>query len=118
VRTLCDANYVNNPQVSTTDGSWLIQAYPGGAAEFSAYDGTQLECQGTAAAGTITISSAARTITLRILADKPAAVRRDNVALPEQGTPGSGIPGWRYDAATGFIEVDFTHSGGTTVISY
>jgi alpha-D-xyloside xylohydrolase len=118
IRTLCDANYVNNPQVSTMDGSWLIQAYPGGASEFSAFDGTRLECQGTAAAGTITISSEARTITLRILGDEPGAVRRDNVVLPEQGTPGSGIPGWRYDAAAGFIEIDFTHSGGTTVINY
>ncbi len=91
VRTLCDANYVNNPQVSTMDGSWLIQAYPGGASEFSAFVGTRLQCQGTAASGTITISSAARTITLRILGDEPGAVRRDNVVLPGQGTPGSGI---------------------------
>ena len=30
----------------------------------------------------------------------------------------SGIPGCRLDAAAGFIEVDFTHSGSTTVISY
>jgi len=118
VRTLCDPNYVNNPQVSTMDGSWLIQAYPGGASEFSVFDGTRLQCQGTAAAGTVTISSAARTITLRILGDEPGAVRRDNVVLPEQGTPGSGTPGWRYDTAAGFIEIDFTHSGGTTVIDY
>jgi len=56
------------------DGSWLIQAYPGGASEFSAFDGTRLQCQGTAASGTIT--------------------------------------------AAGFIEIDFAHSGRTTVINY
>ncbi len=118
VRTLCDANYVNNPQVSIMDGSWLIQAYPAGTSGFSAFDGTSLQCQGTAASGTVTISSTARTITLRILGNQPSSVRRDNVVLPEQGTPGSGVPGWRYDAAAGFIEIDFTHSGGTTVIEY
>lgn len=118
VRTLCDANYINNPQVSTMDGSWLIQTYPGGASEFDAFDGTRLQSQGTAASGTITISSTARTITLRILGDQPGTVRRDNAVLPQQGTPGSGVPGWRYDAAAGFIEIDFTHSGGTTVIEY
>jgi alpha-glucosidase (family GH31 glycosyl hydrolase) len=118
VRSLCDANYVNNPQVSTMDGSWLIQAYPAGTSGFSAFDGTSLQCQGTAASGTITISSTARTITLRILGNQPGSVQRDNVVLPEQGTPGSGVPGWRYDAATGFIEIDFTHSGGTTIIEY
>ena len=118
VRTLCDANYINNPQVSTMDGSWLIQAYPGGASEFDAFDGTRLQCQGTAVSGTITISSTARTITLRILGDQPGTVRRDNAVLPQQGTPGSGVPGWRYDAVAGFIEIDFTHSGGTTVIEY
>ncbi len=56
------------------DGSWLIQAYPGAASEFSAFDGTRLQCQGTAASGTIT--------------------------------------------AAGFIEIDFAHSGRTTVINY
>jgi alpha-D-xyloside xylohydrolase len=118
VRTLCDANYVNNPQVSTMDGSWLIQAYPAGTSGFSAFDGTSLQCQGTAASGTITISSTARTITLRILGNQPSSVRRDNVVLPEQGKPGSGVPGWRYDAAASFIEIDFTHAGGTTIIEY
>jgi alpha-D-xyloside xylohydrolase len=117
VRTLCDADYINNPQVGTMDGSWLIQACPGGASEFSAFNGTRLQCQGTAASGTITISSAARTITLRTLGDEPGAVRQ-HVVLLERGTPGSGIPGWRDDAAEGFIEIDFTCSGGTTVINY
>ena len=30
----------------------------------------------------------------------------------------SGIPGCRLGAAAGFIEIDFTHSGRTTVINY
>jgi hypothetical protein len=116
VRTLCDANSVNNPQVSTMDGSWLIQAYPAGTPGFSMYDGTSLQCQGTAASGTIAVSSTARTITVRVPSNQPNSVRRDNVILPQQGTPGSGVPGWRYDAAAGFTEVGFTHSGETTIV--
>ena len=118
VRTLCDANYVNDSQVATMDGSWLIQAYPGGTSAFTAFDGTGLRCEGTAASGTFTISSAPRATTVRILGDEPDTIRRDNVVLPKLGTPGSRVPGWRYDAATGFIEIDFTHSGGTTVLEY
>jgi hypothetical protein len=118
VQTLCDANYVNNADVSTMNGDWLIQIYPASVSVFSAFDGTRVQCQGTAASGTITVSSAPRTITLRILGDDPGTVRRDNVALPRQGAPGSGVPGWRYDAGAGFIDVDFTHPGGTSAIQY
>ncbi|HYB36022.1 MAG TPA: hypothetical protein VEF72_09770 [Mycobacterium sp.] len=102
---------------SQHDGRQLVQAYPGSASVFSAFAGTLLQCQGTAASGTITISLAARMITLRILGREPGAVWCDNVVLPEHGTPGSGIPGRRCDAAAGFIEIDFTHSGRTTVIN-
>src|SRR5208282_4384568 len=103
--------YVNNPAVSTMDGSWLIQAYPGGTSAFTAFDGTGLQCQGTGASGTVTISSVPRAITLRILGDQPATVRRDNAVVPRQGAVGSRQPGWRYDTAAGFIEIDFTHTG-------
>jgi len=92
VSTLCDANYVNNPQVDTMDGIWPIQAIPAAPPSSAPFGGTCLQRQGTAASGTITIPSAARTITVRIVGDEPGAVRRDNVVLPGQGTPGSGIP--------------------------
>jgi alpha-glucosidase (family GH31 glycosyl hydrolase) len=118
VRTLCDANYVNDPSVSTLDANWLVQTYPGGSSEFSGFDGTRLQCQGSAASGTLTLSSTARQLTVRILADDPGTVRLDGAVLPQQGTPGSAAPGWRYDTATGFIEIDFAHSGGTTTIEY
>ena len=117
VRTLCDANYVNNPQVSTMDGSWLIQAYPAGTSGFSAFDGTSLQCQGTAASGTITISSTARTITLRILGDQPT---RSGATTWSCGAGNTRIGGSRLALrpAAGCIEIDFTHSGGTTIIEY
>lgn len=118
VGTLCDANLVSNPRVSTMDGSWLTRAYPGGGSESSAFGDTCLQYQGAAGSGTTTISSAARTITLSVLGDEPGTIRRDNVVLPGQGTPGPGISGWRRDVAAGFIEIGFTHSGRTTMINY
>ena len=118
VGTLCDANLVSNPRVSTIDGSWRTHAYPGGASESSAFDGTCLQCQSAAGSGTTTISSAARTITPSVLGHEPGAVRCENVVLPGQGTPGPGTSGWRCDVAAGFIEIGVTRSGRTTVINY
>jgi alpha-D-xyloside xylohydrolase len=118
VRTLCDANYVNDPNVATNDGSWLVQMYPNGTSTFTVFDGTQLQCQGSATAGTATIASPARRVTFRILGDRPTTVARDGTPVAPQ-TPGSaGGLGWRYDAATRFIEVAFEHSGDTSTVEY
>jgi hypothetical protein len=73
---------------------------------------------GRGRSGTITISSAARTITPSVLRHEPGAVGCENVVLPGQGTPGPGISGWRCDVAAGVIEIGFTHSGRTTMINY
>jgi alpha-D-xyloside xylohydrolase len=54
VRTLCDRNSVDDPQVSTMDSGLLVQIYPGGGSDFTVFDGTQIHCDGAAAAGTIT----------------------------------------------------------------
>lgn len=118
VRTLCDANYVNDPQVSTMDKGLLIQLYPGGTSDFTVFDGTQISCQGAAPAGTITVLSTPRSVALRILADEPKAVHRDGTVVPRQAAPAPGTAGWHYDADAGFIEIRFTHSGATSIIEY
>jgi alpha-D-xyloside xylohydrolase len=118
VRTLCDANYVNDPHVSTTDGSWLIQVYPGGDSTFTVFDGTRAQCQGTAATGTITVSSTPRRMALRILANEPGTVLHDGAVMPRQQGAQPGASGWQYDASAGFIEVGFAHAGGTSRIDY
>ncbi|MDX6296034.1 MAG: alpha-D-xyloside xylohydrolase, partial [Kribbellaceae bacterium] len=118
LRTLCDANYVNDPQVSTMDEGLLIRLYPGGASDFTVFDGTQVSCQGTAAAGTITVSSTPRRIALRVVANEPGTVLRDRTVVPRQAAPAPEATGWNYDADTGFIEIRFAHPGGTSVIEY
>lgn len=117
VQTLCDANYVNNPQISTMDGGLLIQAYPGGSSTFTVYDGTTVECQGTHAGGSFKISSTPRPLIVRILGDQPATVLRDGSPLTRQpATPG--VASWQFDTATGFIDITLPHPGGTTTIQY
>jgi len=121
VRSLCDAVYVNNPAVSTPDGGLLVQIYPGGNSHFSVYDGTKIEAQGSSASGTVTLDSATRRVQLRVLANKPAVVTRDGVALPKLATPtdfAAADTGWQFDAAAGFIIVKFLHQGRTTDIQY
>jgi len=121
VRILCDANYVNNPQVDTMDGSWLIQAYPGGASEFSAVrpcPACIVRVRPRRERSPSPRRRARSRCAQRATSRARSGATSDKVVLPEQGTPGSGIPGWRYDAAAGLIEIDFTHSGGTTVINY
>lgn len=107
VRTLCDADYVNNPAVSTSDGGWLVQVYPGGDSTFTAYDETVLACTGDQQAGAITVTSTPRRVQLRILADPPQSVTSEGAALAFQ-----------YDAATNTIDVEFAHSGGAVTIRY
>ena len=79
VRTLCDANYVNNPSVATMDGSWLLQIYPAEVSAFSVFDGTQINCQGSPSSSTVTVTSQPRRLTLRILAQQPESSLRDGV---------------------------------------
>lgn len=119
VRTLCDANYVNNPDVKSMDDSWLIQVYPAGSSSFAAFDGTQINCEGTPVSSTMTVTSQARRLTLRILAQQPHVVTRDGIPVPPQ--PAGDQPdalGWRFDAAAGFLEVAFAHTGGTSVVQF
>jgi alpha-D-xyloside xylohydrolase len=116
VRTLCDANYVNDPTVKTRGDDLLFQVYPAGASSFTVFDGTEAQCQGDAAGGTVTVTATARNIVLRILANAPDAVRLDGEPLAQALAPGT--PGWRFDATTGFLEINFSHPGGVTTIEY
>src|SRR5205823_3604041 len=116
VRTLCDANYVNDPTVKTRGDDLLFQVYPAGASSFGVFDGTAAQSQGDASGGTVTVSASARNIVLRILANAPDAVKLNGEQLPE--APAADAPGWRFDARTGFIEVAFAHPGTVSTIEY
>ena len=134
VETLCDANYVNNPDVSAADeGLWFL-TYPAGVSSFTVYDGTSIRCESGGAQRTVTLSSAARPVVLKILTDEPAAVARDGVSLTRFSTPPDfdatnaswTLPpelaaanfGWLYAPTAGFLFIKLQHPGGVTRISF
>jgi len=45
VRTLCDGDYVNDPEVTTWDGGLFVLVYPRDESSFTLYDGTEVRCQ-------------------------------------------------------------------------
>ena len=120
VQTLCDANYVNNPNIKTPDSGLLFQIYPGGTSQFTVYDGTQIQCALNGNSIVVTLTSIARPVLLQILGDAPSAILRDGAALPQRGTQAeldAAVTGWHFDSSTRFISIKFQHSGGSTKIA-
>ena len=119
--TLCDANYVSNPNVKTPDNGLLFLVYPGAASRFTVHDGTDIQFQGGQAGSTVTLSSVARAVRLQIRGGEPAAVRRDGVVIPKFGTAGefdAANAGWMTGSNMQMILVKFPHGGGTTRIQF
>jgi hypothetical protein len=131
--TLCDASYINNPDVSAADeGLWCL-IYPAGVSSFTVYDGTSIRCESSGAQRTVTLSSTARPVVLKILTDEPAAVTRDGVSLERFSTPpafdasnanwalppdlAAAASGWLYARTSGFLFIKLQHPGGMTRIS-
>jgi hypothetical protein len=120
VQTLCDVNYVNNPGVRTWNGGLDIHIYPAGASRLTVFDGTEISSvEGTGPTSLTIISPSPRPVLLRILAPRPAGVRRDGIALPEVASSaafeGASVA-WRFDTVLGFVLVKFAHPGGITRI--
>ena len=121
VRTLCDANYVNSPDVKTPDNGLLFLIYPGGISIFTVYDGTEIRCNTAGGTSTVTLSSVARPVVLQIFGDEPVAMLRDGAALSKLATVAqfeTADTGWRADPHTRFIFVKFQHLGGTTSVKF
>ena len=122
VDSLCDANYINNPQIKTWDGGLDIHIYPNGNSRFDLFDGAQIACAQVTGSTTVTVASpSARAILLRILAERPASVRRDGALLPEQASPEafeSSSVAWRFDAVAGLVLVKFPHPAGSVAVTF
>jgi alpha-D-xyloside xylohydrolase len=117
-QTLCSANYVNNPHISSPGTGLLFAIYPGGSSRFDVFDGTAVKCE-TGAQTTITVSSQARRIVLQVLKATATSVVKDGAAVPLM-TPeqlASTDIGWRLDATTGFAFIAFQHPGGMTTVT-
>jgi len=122
VQTLCDANYVNNPGISTPKEGLLFLIYPGrGTSRLTVYDGTAIQCRTTGSARSVTLSSAARPVILQVFGNEPAGVARDGQSLLKQTAPAdfeSATTGWRFDSAFGFLFIKFAHTGGSTQVLF
>ncbi len=121
VQTLCDAAYVSNPNLVTMDSSLEFLVYPAANSSFTVYDGTSLQCQSNGTVVTLSLTSTARPVLLRVHGSAPAGVERDGVRMPAFTNAtdfAAATFGWRYDANTGFVHVKLSHSGGTTQVSF
>ena len=121
IQTLCEANYVNNPNVKTPDSGLLFLIYPGGSSQFTVYDGTEVRCETAGGKLTVTLSSVARPVILQLLVDEPVSVMRDGTSLPRLATPAefdAAETGWRADAPARLVFIKFQHSGGTTKVTF
>jgi alpha-glucosidase (family GH31 glycosyl hydrolase) len=117
--SLCDANYVNNAAVKTANDDLQVLIYPAGNSGFVVHDGTNVQSRADAGGTVIAVSSTARRFELQVLANPPAAVKRDGAALPLFASApefDAAASGWRVDAQTGIIFVKFQHSGGNTTV--
>lgn len=122
-QTLCNANYVNNPGISTMDSALQFLVYPGSApAFFNVYDGTIAQVSVIGSSTMLTLSSTARAVTWKVFAAAaPAGAERDGVRLPHLTTQnafdGASL-GWFYDSAAKFLFVKFQHGGGSATITF
>src|SRR5262249_48832311 len=123
VETLCDPDYVNNPEVKTWDGSLLVRIYPGGNSEFTVYDGTEISCQAGGATTNVTPTTAPRKVVLQIAVPRPTQVKRDRVVVPRNDNLDGVDSGWSFGAdplgsTAPFLFVKFPHAGGTTHVEF
>jgi alpha-glucosidase (family GH31 glycosyl hydrolase) len=122
VETLCDANFVNGDGVATWGGGLRFRIYPSGTSRFTVYDGTAVTCQAGAGVKTVTVTTTPRAVRLSILGPRPAAtVTRDGSALAEAASLAAldgGVTGWFHDATAGFLEIQFNHPGGPTIVRF
>ena len=116
VQTLCDSNYVNNAAIASAKQDLTFLIYPAtGASHFTVYDQTQIQCQSPAAARIISLNSIARTVILQVLGNEPPAVVLNGSNLSKRATLAefdASPTGWRFDPATRFVFIKFSHPGG------
>jgi alpha-D-xyloside xylohydrolase len=121
VDTLCNPDCVNNSAIKTAAAGLLFLLYPAGSGSFTVFDGTELRYRSSPAATSLSITSAARPIALKIhLASAPARIQRQGTDLPllSQSDLDAASAGWRYDAASRFLHVKLQHSGGVNEITF
>jgi alpha-D-xyloside xylohydrolase len=119
--TLCDPDYVNNSAIKTTAAGLLFLLYPAEAGSFAVFDGTELRYERAPDVTSLSITSAARPVALKIHSDTvPARVQLQGIDLARlsQSDLDAASAGWRYDAASRFLHVKLQHSSGVNEIAF
>jgi alpha-D-xyloside xylohydrolase len=122
-QTLCDANYVNNPAITTINSALQFLIYPGpSVATFTMYDNTTAQCAVSSTVTSLSLSSIARPITFKVFETaSPAGVERNGLRLTHllsQNDFNNAATGWFYDGAAKFLYVKFQHDGGSATVSF
>ena len=119
-QTLCDTNYVNNAGISRPSGGLQFLIYPGNhQSHFTVHDGTAITCEPVTTGLSLILSSDARRLILQVLSKEPAQVIHDGQSLQKFSTKAdfdAAERGWRFDGATSFVFIKFSHLGGSTRI--
>jgi alpha-D-xyloside xylohydrolase len=118
--SLNDATYVGAGGVSTPSGDLSVLVYPstaGATSQFTMADGTALSAAQASGATNVTITSAARTIELRIFGVQPTSVTQDGTALPQldPATLDMSAEGWTMAGL--FARVKLSATGRTTQVT-
>jgi len=119
-QSLCDANYVNNPGISVAGNGLQFLIYPGNQqSSFTVYDGAAITAALNGNRPLLSLSSGARRVVAQVFATEPPLVTHDGIVLPKRDTASdfdAADSGWRFDRATGFVLIKFSHPGGSTKI--
>jgi alpha-D-xyloside xylohydrolase len=124
VQSLCDKNYVNNPELKTwDDGGIEVSIYPQGRSESTLFDGSTITC--TEGIGptptTITVASPIpRPVVLRVNAPRPGKVTRNGTALTKTSSLTAFLAAseaWRFDSASKFIFVKYSQPASFVTIA-
>src|SRR5262249_29487053 len=111
VQSLCNATYVANSNIVTADNSLQFLVYPSTNSNFAVYDGTTLQCQTNGSVVTLSLSSTARSLMLRVFGPEPFSVERDGITLSKFTNAADfaqATLGWTYQSP--FLLVKFSHS--------
>jgi alpha-D-xyloside xylohydrolase len=120
VQTLLDTSYTSNPNLILPGNALQFLIYPTTNSSFTVYDGTSLNCQSNGTVVTASLSSNPRPVSMRFFVSQPFGVEYDGVRMPQftNATAYAGASiGWYYDSG-GFLNVQFSHTGGTGLITF
>ncbi len=121
-QTLADANYVNNPAITTPTAGLRFLVSPGTGGSFTLYDGTVAQRSVSGGITRLALDSSARPVSFKVMAaTAPAGVERNGIRLAARATLAeweSSASGWWHDPAAACLFIKFGHAGGNSEVRF